>query len=149
MKTEYLVDVSDYHPLSFIHEYLEEHPDTYVAQIPKLPGYLILSTGYIYSNRCDKLLKTSACKGNHYYCRTRIKYDGTYRNYRIHRLVAEAFIHNPKNLTDVDHKNGNRSDNRLENIRWLSHKDNMNNLECHRGKKAMLEDCNEASVFVK
>ena len=45
----------------------------------------------------------------------------------VHRLVAEAFIPNPLGLTDVDHINGNRADNRIENLRWVSHKENCNN----------------------
>ena len=45
----------------------------------------------------------------------------------IHRLVAEAFIPNPLGATDVDHINGNRADNRVENLRWVSHKENCNN----------------------
>ena len=147
MKTDYLIDTSTWNQNSFLVDYVKKNPNTYVAKLPQMTGYYILSDGHVYTSRNDKILKMSACRGNHYYCRTRVKYDGKYRNYRIHRLVAEAFIDNPKNLTDVDHINGNRSDNRLENLRWLSHKDNMQNLECHR--KATAEDCDEASVFVE
>ncbi len=42
-----------------------------------------------------------------------------------HRLVAEAFIPNPKGLPEVNHKNGNGSDNRVENLEWISHRDNI------------------------
>lgn len=45
----------------------------------------------------------------------------------IHRLIAEAFLPNPLGLRDVDHIDGNKTNNRVENLRWVSHKENCNN----------------------
>ena len=43
----------------------------------------------------------------------------------IHRLVAEAFIPNPDNLPQVNHKNKNRADNTVENLEWYTAQDNL------------------------
>ena len=44
-----------------------------------------------------------------------------------HRIIAETFIPNPNNFKEVDHISGIRNDNRLKNLRWVSHSMNMKN----------------------
>ena len=45
----------------------------------------------------------------------------------VHRLVAETFLSNPKGYNEIDHRNHNRLDNRVENLRWCTHTENMSN----------------------
>ena len=48
------------------------------------------------------------------------------KRYRVHRLVAMAFIPNPENLTDVNHKDCDKKNNAVSNLEWVSRKRNMN-----------------------
>ncbi len=57
----------------------------------------------------------------------------------VHRLVALAFIPNPENLSVVDHINGNKMDNRVENLRWLSHSHNAQNAKGHQDSKSKIK----------
>lgn len=61
------------------------------------------------------------------YLRTDLCKNGQRKLHLVHRLVAEAFISNPNNLPCIDHINTIKTDNRVENLRWCSYKENSNN----------------------
>ena len=58
------------------------------------------------------------------YVSTAISKFGKTKYCRIHRLVAQAFIPNPENKPTVNHKNGNKLDNSVENLEWATQSEN-------------------------
>lgn len=61
-------------------------------------------------------------KTNSGYIRVKL---GKYRHDYLHRFVAEAFCANPLGLRDVDHIDGDKLNNRADNLRWISHRENV------------------------
>lgn len=82
--------------------------------IDKKPNYEVNVLGQVRNKKTGRVLKQSKRKDG--YCQVMLGRK-TVPLY-IHRLVAETFIPNPKNMSQVDHINGDKSDNRLENLRW-------------------------------
>lgn len=72
----------------------------------------------------EKLLKPILQTNGYLY--VQLYKDGNPRIYRVHRLVAEAFIPNPDNLSEVNHINENKTDNRVGNLEFCSHQYNCN-----------------------
>jgi hypothetical protein len=94
-----------------------------MKQIQKYPGYYAVEDGRIFSSKSNKYLKPSYDKQG--YARVGI-YTGNYKTktIKIHRLIAETFISNPLNKTDVNHIDGKKSNNAVLNLEWCTRSEN-------------------------
>ena len=59
------------------------------------------------------------------YLQLRVKIDGKLKTVVVHRLVAEAFIPNPENKPEVNHKDGNKKNNHIDNLEWATRSENI------------------------
>ena len=76
----------------------------------------------------QKLIKGKVLKLEdvHGYLRAELSKDGKRRMFRVHRLVAKAFIPNPHNLPEVNHKDENKKNDHEENLEWCTCQQNQN-----------------------
>lgn len=75
--------------------------------------------------KCEPYI-LSPGKINSGYLNVVLNKNGVRQTLKLHRLIAETFIPNPNNLSDVNHKDENKLNNCVDNLEWMSHKDNMN-----------------------
>lgn len=89
--------------------------------------YQVSNYGRIKQIQFNHYLKNSYdSKG---YIRVALSKGNKAKHLYIHRLVAEAFISNPKNLPEVNHKDGNKTNNCVDNLEWVTRKENMNHAQ--------------------
>ena len=117
--------------------------------------YAVSNLGNV-RNKNTKVVLSQEDTGNGYLC-VGLQIDkGVYKKTRVHRMVAMTFLEfqRTEERNEVDHINGNKSDNSVDNLRWCTHKENMNNpvtrRKIRRGVKRyrlQLQKCNCDIVF--
>ena len=90
----------------------------FMEPIKNLDGYLISKEGQIYSLKTNKVLSGYETKQGYvvYYLNNKV--------HKLHRLLALQFIENIDNKPFINHINGIKNDNRLENLEWVTAKEN-------------------------
>lgn len=75
-------------------------------------------------NSKEKILKSN--KNEYGYLRVNLWKEGKRENHKIHRLVATAFLPNPNNLLEINHKDEDKTNNKVDNLEWCNRKYNTN-----------------------
>lgn len=101
-------------------------------KIKDFPDYYITDTGDLYSrvvekhnnpkNRIIKLVPRKSTRG---YLQIGLVKNRKYYSKKIHRLVAETFLPNPKNKPQVNHIDGDKTNNNVFNLEWCSASENL------------------------
>lgn len=92
-------------------------------KIKNYDNYYIYDNGDVFNIKTKKMLDGSIGKNGYKYYR--LSKENTKKMFYAHRLVAEYFIDNFDNLPVVNHKDGNKLNNNVDNLEWVSYSENM------------------------
>lgn len=94
-----------------------------VVITPDFPGYELYSDGRIYSRISNRFLKPLKVPNG--YTHVVLTKRGVKKRFSIHRLILTGFLGQPASGMVANHKNGNKTDNRLENLEWVTQSENV------------------------
>jgi hypothetical protein len=104
-----------------IEQFNNEYQISNLGKIRSKEAIIIRSNGIPYK-RESKILKPSVDKG---YLKGAVCLNKKLVRYKIHRLVADAFVNGKKDGLEVNHINGNKTDNNAKNLEWVTRSENM------------------------
>ena len=102
--------------------------------IKNYENYMVSDLGRVFSIKSHKFLKP-CINDRGYYIVSLCKY-GIVKTFRVHRLVGLHFLENPENKKYIDHINNIATDNRLENLRYATLKENSHNATIRKDNKS-------------
>jgi hypothetical protein len=95
----------------------EQDNENKLYELKEFKGYKITKNGQIWSEKSNRFLQSKLCNG--YHTIGMRKMEST-----VHRLVAQTFIPNPDNKPYVNHKDSDKTNNKVENLEWVTQKEN-------------------------
>lgn len=102
------------------------------------PGYFVTPEGFVFHGE-NQIKAGKSSNGYMTVCLPSIGGSKT-----VHRIVAETFIPNPDRKPCVNHINGDKSDNRVENLEWVTHSENAIHAYKNGLKKVDMDECRKA-----
>lgn len=127
----------------------KKSPQYLKIQVPEYPKYYVDILGNVYGYK--GILKP--IQQNNGYTHITMYRDSVPKQTSVHRLIATIFIPNPENKTQINHKNGIKNDNRVENLEWVTASENTlhaldNGLQNTRGRNHPMSKLTEDDILV-
>lgn len=96
-----------------------------LKEIKDFPKYFVDNSGNVFSKKREKIKKLNPAISTNGYMFVCLRKNNKTFIKRIHRLVAEAFILNPDNKTEINHIDGNKLNNNIVNLEWCNRSENI------------------------